>query len=72
MRPHVKRCVARHKPKVGWKVRLRFHATYREIVDVVALGKKNPLVKCLVEGAWLINLPGNFTSQRDKRDITLP
>ncbi len=72
MRPHVKRCVAKHKPAVNWKVRLRFHSTYREIVDVIPRSKRSKFVKCLAEGAWQIYLPGNFTQRRDKKDITLP
>ncbi len=72
MKRHVKRCVARHKPTANWQVRLRFHATYKEVVDVVPRSPKSSLQKCLVEGAWQISLPGNFTKKRDTRDITLP
>jgi subtilisin-like proprotein convertase family protein len=72
MRHHIKRCVARHKPTANWQVRLRFHTTYKEVVDVVPRSPKSALQKCLVEGAWQILLPGNFTKMRDLKDITLP
>lgn len=72
MTPHVKRCVALHKPKLGWAVRLRVETTYDEVVDVIARSKPSALRRCLVEGAWKVRLTSRFDLQRETFQIALP
>lgn len=72
MQPHVKRCVALHKPAANWTVRLRMETTYDEVVDVIGLDKKSALRRCLVEGAWKVRLTGRFNLQRETFQISLP
>lgn len=72
MKPHVKRCVARHKPGPGWTVTLRTLTTYDEVVDVIPSGPPSAFCQCLVEGAWKVRLTSAFYEQYDAFDFTLP
>ncbi len=72
MRPHVKRCVALHKPNRGWTVALQVETTLDEVVDVIPPKKASGLVRCLVEGAWKVRLNSNFYRQHQTFRVSLP
>ena len=71
--PHVKRCVARHRPAAGWSVTLTVHTTHDEIVDVIPnRRRRSPLQKCLVEGTWTVRLTKAFNLEREVFSVMLP
>jgi subtilisin-like proprotein convertase family protein len=72
MKPHVKRCVALHKPTPGWNVSLRVETTLDEVVDVILRKKPTALGRCLVEGAWTIRLTRHYDLRHETFQISLP
>jgi len=72
MKPHVKRCVSRHKPNPGWDVRLWVETSYDEVLDVVGRGTTSAMVRCLLEGAWRLRLTSAFDKRRDSYNLFLP
>ncbi len=63
----IKRCTDQHGPAAGWSIELDVETTGVEIVDVIARGTASALRSCLVEEAWGLELPAEFS--RDVREL---